>query len=119
MQKSSSCLPRESNNSSVHPSSKEAFSLYDEAVLALYAGALNCDKLSSNTSYSNALRCHLLRRSPTRIVSWNDVLFAKLIHDVPHLSVSSAGTVTMSRSASTREQRVSNLKANVLVLINN
>jgi hypothetical protein len=54
-------------------------------------------------------------------VSWNDILVAKLQHDVPHLHVPCNGSLllTMSQCKEDRQRRSANLDASVRVLINN
>jgi hypothetical protein len=121
MKKGSACRPRESNNSTVQPSRQEAFSIYDQVITALNTGSTQSARLSSATQYSNALRCHLLGRHPTSNVSWNDIVVAKLQHDVPHLHVPRDGSMllTMSQCKVDRKSRCANLDASVRVLINN
>jgi hypothetical protein len=81
----------------------DAYVIYSEAVNSLNTGRLRLREISSDTKRSNDIRCHLLHRPVNCVVSFHELVTARLQYDVPGLYISNDANVDVRLSS--HEQR--------------
>jgi hypothetical protein len=67
------------------PTVEESTTIYLGVVDSLKKGCHHVRELSSDTERSNAIRCQLLQRQAGSVVSFSDIMTARLQYDVPGL----------------------------------